>query len=328
MIGRFARAFAKALGLLGLLGLLDMAALAQAQTAADWRPQRPVTLIVPYSPGGGTDALARFLARELSRTWEVAVNVENHPGADGLIGSRRAVEAKPDGHTLLVQLPSLLLNRHTPGFKGVDPATQLLPVSAFAVLSGVVVAHTGIPANTMGELMTYCKAAAKPCSFGTTENTARMRARMLAEDVPSMVIVNYKGGGQLITDLVSRNLDVALMGYTAVIPHMKTGSLKLIMTVGRERSPVIPEVPASIESGFPNMTSETWYALFAPPGTPAPAIQAIAAAAQSATRDEGFRRSIATLGATPIGNTPEQFARMLEEETRRLADLVRRYPIQ
>ncbi|MFN5883549.1 MAG: tripartite tricarboxylate transporter substrate binding protein, partial [Burkholderiales bacterium] len=288
----------------------------------------PVTLIVPYSAGGGTDALARFLARELSRTWDVAVNVENHPGADGLIGSRRAIEAKPDGHTLLVQLPSLLLNRHTPGFKGADPATQVLPVSAFAVLSGVVVAHVGIPANTMGELMNYCKTAAKPCSFGTTENTARMRARMLAEDVPSMVIVNYKGGGQLITDLVSRNLDVALMGYTAVIPHMKSGSLKLIMTVGKERSPVIPDVAASIESGFPNMTSETWYALFAPPGTLAPAIQAIATAVQSATRDEGFRRSIATLGATPIGNTPEQFARLLEEETRRLADLVRRYPIQ
>ena len=324
MFGRFARALVKALGLLSLMSIATTA-LAQA---ADWKPQRPVTLIVPYSAGGGTDALARFLARELSRTWDVAVNVENHPGADGLIGSRRAIEAKPDGHTLLVQLPSLLLNRHTPGFKGADPATQVLPVSAFAVLSGVVVAHVGIPANTMGELMNYCKTAAKPCSFGTTENTARMRARMLAEDVPSMVIVNYKGGGQLITDLVSRNLDVALMGYTAVIPHMKSGSLKLIMTVGKERSPVIPDVAASIESGFPNMTSETWYALFAPPGTPAPAIQAIATAVQSATRDEGFRRSIATLGATPIGNTPEQFARMLEEETRRLADLVRRYPIQ
>jgi len=324
VFGRFARALVKALGLLSLLSIATTA-LAQA---ADWKPQRPVTLIVPYSAGGGTDALARFLARELSRTWDVAVNVENHPGADGLIGSRRAIEAKPDGHTLLVQLPSLLLNRHTPGFKGADPATQVLPVSAFAVLSGVVVAHVGIPANTMGELMNYCKTAAKPCSFGTTENTARMRARMLAEDVPSMVIVNYKGGGQLITDLVSRNLDVALMGYTAVIPHMKSGSLKLIMTVGKERSPVIPDVAASIESGFPNMTSETWYALFAPPGTPAPAIQAIATAVQSATRDEGFRRSIATLGATPIGNTPEQFARLLEEETRRLADLVRRYPIQ
>jgi tripartite-type tricarboxylate transporter receptor subunit TctC len=322
--GRFARALVKALGLLSLMSIATTA-LAQA---ADWKPQRPVTLIVPYSAGGGTDALARFLARELSRTWDVAVNVENHPGADGLIGSRRAIEAKPDGHTLLVQLPSLLLNRHAPGFKGADPATQVLPVSAFAVLSGVVVAHVGIPANTMGELMNYCKTAAKPCSFGTTENTARMRARMLAEDVPSMVIVNYKGGGQLITDLVSRNLDVALMGYTAVIPHMKSGSLKLIMTVGKERSPVIPDVAASIESGFPNMTSETWYALFAPPGTPAPAIQAIATAVQSATRDDGFRRSIATLGATPIGNTPEQFARMLEEETRRLADLVRRYPIQ
>ncbi|MFZ9408222.1 MAG: Bug family tripartite tricarboxylate transporter substrate binding protein [Burkholderiaceae bacterium] len=308
--------------------VLASALLVAPAQAADWKPQRPITLIVPYSPGGGTDALARFLARELARSLDVAVNVENHPGADGLIGSRRAIDARPDGHTLLVQLPSLLLNRHTPGFKGTDPATQLLPVSAFAVLSGVVGSHSGIRANTMSELMAYCKTAVKPCSFGTTENTARMRARMLAEDVPSMVIVNYKGGGQLITDLVSRNLDVALMGYTAVIPHLKSGTLKLIMTVGKERSPVIPEVPASVESGFPNMTSETWYAVFAPPGTPGNVIQTLAQAVQSATREEGFRRSIATLGATPIGNTPEQFARMLEEETRRLADLVRRYPIQ
>jgi len=133
---------------------------ASAQTA--WRPERPITIIVPYSPGGGTDALGRFVAKELSRRWGSAVNVENYPGADGLIGTRRAIEARPDGYTFLVQLPSLLLNRHLPGFKGADPVTQLMPVSAFAVLSGVYVANTAIPGRTLGEVIQHCRTAATP----------------------------------------------------------------------------------------------------------------------------------------------------------------------
>ena len=293
-----------------------------------WKPTRPVTLIVPYSPGGGTDVMARQVAKELTKRWDQQVNVENHPGADGLIGTRRAIDAKPDGHTFLVQLPSLVLIRHLPNFKGIDPATQLLPVSAYSVLSGVYVANAAIPGNTLAEVVQYCKTAATPCSFGTTENTARLRLQMLATELPSMVVVNYKGGGQLITDLLGNNVNVGSMGYTAVIPHMKSGTLKVVMSSGKQRSPVLPDVQHSIEAGFPQLTGETWYGLFAPLGTPSAITESVAAAVRDSLKDEALLKSFAILGASPIGNTPDEFARMIKEESDRLSELVRRFPIQ
>jgi tripartite-type tricarboxylate transporter receptor subunit TctC len=311
--------------LASLLAVVSPGALAQQA----WKPDRPITVIVPYSPGGGTDALARFVAKDLQRRWGQPVNIENYPGADGLIGTRRAIEARPDGYTFLVQLPSLLLNRHLPGFKGADPVSQLIPVSAFAVLSGVYVANVAIPGNTLGEVIQHCRAAPTPCTVGTTENTARLRLQMLQEtELPSMIVVNYKGGGQLITDLVGNNVNIASMGYTAVIPHMKTGTLKVLMTSGTKRSPVIPAVPSSIESGFPQLTAETWYGLFAPLGTPRPIVDAVAAAVADATKEDAVVKSFETLGASPIGNTPEQFAQLIRDEEARLGELVRRFPIK
>ncbi len=303
-----------------------MATAAHAQTA--WKPDRPVTLVVPYSPGGGTDVMARQVAKVLTRRWNQAVNVENTPGADGLIGTRRVIDAKPDGYTFLVQLPSLVLNRHLPGFKGVDPVTQLLPVSAYSVLSGVYVTHASIPGKTLSEVVQYCKTAPKPCTFGTTENTARLRLQMLAVELPSMIVVNYKGGGQLITDLIGNNLNVASMGFTAVLPHMQSGQVKVVMTSGRQRTPVLPDVQSSIEAGYPQLTGETWYGLFAPLGTPKPIIDAVSAEVREAIKDEGVLKSFATLGASPIGNTPEEFAKLIREESDRLTELVKRFPIQ
>jgi tripartite-type tricarboxylate transporter receptor subunit TctC len=315
------------------LALAAGAAAAQAGTqaapAAGWKPERPVTLVVPYSPGGGTDVMARQVAKELSRRWGQAVNVENTPGADGLLGTRRVIESKPDGYTYLVQLPSLVLNKHLPGFKGADPTTQLIPVVAYSVLAGVYVVNTAIPGKTLPEVLAYCRTAPQPCTFGTTENTARLRLQMLqSTELPSMIVVNYKGGGQLITDLVGNSINVGSMGYTAVIPHMASGKLKVVMSSGRERSPVLPDVQSAIEAGYPQLLGETWYGLFAPLGTPKPIVDAVSAAVREAIKDEAVLKAFATLGASPIGNTPEQFAQLVREEAERLEALVRRFPIQ
>lgn len=314
--------------LVALASIVTLCASSWAQAQGVWKPDRPVTIVVPYSPGGGTDALARHVSKELARIWGQPVNVENSPGADGLIGSRRVIEARPDGYTLLVQLPSLTLNRHLPGFKGVDPATQLVPISIFATLSGVLVVNSAIPGRTLPEVVAHCRSATPPCSYGTTENIARLQGQMLAVDLPSMVVVNYKGGGQLITDLVGNSINVGSMGYTAVIPHMASGKLKVVMSSGRERSPVLPDVQSAIEAGYPQLLGETWYGLFAPLGTPKPIVDAVSAAVREAIKDEAVLKAFATLGASPIGNTPEQFAQLVREEAERLEALVRRFPIQ
>ncbi len=307
--------------------VLPLVAAPDARAQATWKPDRPVTVVVPYSPGGGTDALGRYIAKELSDIWQQSVVVENNPGADGLIGTRRVIDARPDGHTLLVQLPSLTLNRYLPGFKGTDPVTQLVPVSIFATLAGVIAAHPSLPGHTLGEVMKHCRTSTPPCSFGTTENIARLQGQVLAEEVPSMVVVNYKGGGQLITDLVSNNVNMALMGYTAVLPYTKNRKLKVVMSAGKQRSPVLPDVPTAAESGYPQLQAETWYGFFVPLGTPQPVVDGIAAAVREGVKRDSYLKSIAVLGATAVGNTPAEFAQVVQEDGKRFGEMVRKYPI-
>jgi tripartite-type tricarboxylate transporter receptor subunit TctC len=301
-----------------------------AAIAADWKPDHPVTLVVPYSPGGGTDAQTRVVAKELQQIWGQPVIVENVPGADGVIGTRKVTDAKPNGLTLLVQLPSLTLIKHLPTFKGIDPLAQLVPVSAFSALPGVVTANAALPVKSMEQLVRYCKSAATPCSVGTTENMARLQARVLGEEsaLPTLVVANYKGGGQMITDLVANNISFAIAGSTAVMPFVKTGALRVVMTMGDKRSAVLPDVPSAIEAGFASFDATTWYGLFAPKGTPAEIQQGIAAAVREAVKSEDLRKSLSTIGAEPVGNTPAEFTAMVQREAKRIEAQVKRFPLE
>jgi tripartite-type tricarboxylate transporter receptor subunit TctC len=311
---------------LALIAALGAAPAARAQ--APWKPDKQVTLVVPYSPGGGTDAQSRAVARELQRIWGQTVIVDNTAGADGLIGTRKVIESKPDGYTLLVQLNSLTLLKHLPTFKGTDPVTQLAPVSAFASLPGVVVANAKLPIKSVAELTKYCKA--NPCSFGTTENVARLQAQMYKAEtgIDNLVVVNYKGGGQLITDLVANNVNVAIMGITAAMPHYKSGALRVLASAGKKRSPVMPEVPSAQEAGMPGMDEPIWYGVFVPKDTPAAIVQGIAAAVREAVRADDVKKTFAVLGSDAIGNSPAEFAAMVKDEGDRMGALAKRFPIE
>ena len=315
----------------GALALALLAAVgggSAAHAQATWKPDKQVTLVVPYSPGGGTDAQSRAVARELQRIWGQTVIVDNTAGADGLIGTRKVIESKPDGYTLLVQLNSLTLLKHLPTFKGTDPVTQLVPVSAFASLPVVLVANAKLPIKTVAELTSYCKA--NPCSFGTTENVARLQAQMYKAEtgIDNLVVVNYKGGGQLITDLVANHVNVAIMGITAALPHYKSGALRVLASAGKKRSPVMPEVPSALEAGMPGMDEPIWYGVFAPKDTPANIVQGIAAAVREAVKGDEVKKTFATLGSDAIGNSPAEFATMVKEEGDRMGALVKRFPIE
>lgn len=309
------------------LALSVGACLAQAPS---WKPDHAVTLVVPYAPGGGTDAQARAVARQLQAMWGQPVVVDNTAGADGLIGTRKVIDARPDGHTLLVQIPSLTLIRHTPAFKGIDPLGQLVPVSEFSSLPGVFVVNARLPVKSLAELVRHCKAAEPPCSVGTTENAARMQARQFGAEtgLDNLVVANYKGGGQLVTDLVANNVNVGIMGQTAVLQQHKAGALRIVATMGRRRSPALPDVPTVAEAGFPDFTADTWYGVFAPRGTPAPVVDGIAAAVREAVKDEAVKKAFAAIGSEPVGSTPAEFAAQVREESGRMAGLAKRFPIE
>lgn len=310
--------------------LVGAAFAAGVHAQAPWRPDRPVTIVVPYNAGGGTDASARAVARQLGVAWNQPVIVENAPGADGLIGTRRVIDARPDGYTLLVQIPSLALIRHQPAFRGVDPLPHLEPITAMSKSPAIIVANAQLPGNTLSELAGHCRSAEPPCSTGTTENIARISSRMFASDIAArdLIVVNYKGGGGMIADLLSNQINMSFMGLAAALPHYRSGKLKILAVMDRQRTPFAPQVPTTVEAGFPEYQSVTWFGLFAPKGTPPLVVDSIAAAVREAVRDKGVADAFATAGAEPLANSPQEFAAMVRTEEARLGAWVKRFPLE
>ncbi len=312
-----------------LLAIIFIVSSAQAQTAP-WKPDHAVTLVVPYAAGGGTDATARAVARQLGVLWGQPVVVENLPGADGLIGTRRVTDARPDGYTLLLQVPSIVLTKYTPGLKGIDPLARLEPVTAVSQSPGAFVTSAKLPVKTLAEFVAYCKTAATPCSIATAENLARLTARQFGAEagIANLIVVNYRGTGAIVTDLIANNVNMAFTGITAATPHHKAGTLRILSTLGKTRAASLPDVPTTAEAGFGQFQSVTWYGLFAPKGTPAAVTQGIVASLREAVKDADVQKAIVAAGAEPVVNTPAQFAAQVRAESERLGALVKLYPLE
>ncbi|MDO8769758.1 MAG: tripartite tricarboxylate transporter substrate binding protein [Burkholderiaceae bacterium] len=312
-----------------LIATILIAQSAQAQTAP-WKPDRAVTLVVPYAAGGGTDATARAVSRQLGVLWGQPVVVENLPGADGLIGTRRVMDAKPDGYTLLLQVPAIVVTKYTPGLKGIDPLARLEPVTAVSQSPAAIVASAKLPVKTLAEFVAYCKTSVQPCSLATGESTARISGRQLAAEagIPNLIVVNYRGTGAIVTDLVANNVNLSFTGITAALPHYKAGTLKILATQGKTRAAALPDVPTTAEAGFPQFQSVTWFGMFAPKGTPAAVTQGIVAALREAVKDANVQKTIAAAGAEPVVNSPAEFAAQVRGESDRLGALVKLYPLE
>ncbi|MEN7529838.1 tripartite tricarboxylate transporter substrate binding protein [Cupriavidus sp. DL-D2] len=310
------------------LSAAALAAPASALAQAEWKPDRPVTIVVPYVPGGGTDASARATAKLLGEQWGQPVLVSNLPGADGLIGTRKVAEAKPDGYTLLLQTPAIVLTKHAPSFTGTDPLATLVPITNIAQSPGVIVANGKFPATSLPELIQYCKTASTPCSMGTGENVAKLFGQQLkAEVLPNLIVVNYKGTAAIITDMIANNVNFAVTGVASALPHQKAGTLKIVANQGNHRFSAAPDVRTVVETGMPQYAYTTWFGLFAPKGTPPAVTQSIYAAVREAMRHPELQKAIASAGAEPLVNTPEEFAAQVRKEDERFTALAKRFPL-
>lgn len=295
-----------------------------------WKPQKPVTLIVPYAPGGGTDATARAVAKQLTLLWRQPVIVENQPGADGLIGTRRVMDAKPDGYTLLMQVPSIVLTKYQPALKGIDPLTRLAPVSIIGQSPQVVVVNGKVPVQSLSELVAYCKLPSQACSAGSGEIVARLMVRKFASDagLPNVAVANYRGTSPIVSDLVSGNLTFAFSGVAATTPMHRMGILKIIAANAPSRSRQLPDVPTSTEAGFSDLVSVSWFGMFAPRETPPAVIDAIYFALKEAVKDPDVQRAIALSGADLVVNTPAEFSEQIRQDDARYGALSKRFPIE
>lgn len=302
---------------------------ASTQTAA-WRPTKPVTVVVPYTPGGGTDTVARAVSRQLGIIWSQPVVVENMPGADGLIGTRRVMDAQADGTTLLLQVPAIVLTRYTPGLKGIDPLQRLQPVSAVAQASNAIVVSGKLPVRTVAEFVAYCQQPVQRCSLGTTDNQSRLLSRQFIAEakLPDAVAVNYRGTSAVVADLIASNVSLSFTGIAAALPHARAGTLRFLATTGDKRAAVLPDVPTVKEAGFGQYRSVNWFGVFAPAGVPASVQQAIVAALREAVKDADVQKTITAAGAEPLVNSPAEFAAQVREEGERLGSLTKRYPLE
>lgn len=285
-----------------------------AAHAEEW-PTKPVRLVVPFSAGGATDLLGRALALELSKQWKQPVVVDNRPGAGGMVGAEAVAKSAADGYTLLLASGSMFT---------VNPFIyQKMPYSAESfemitkVASGpmVVTVNSQVPAKTLQELISYAKANPRKLSFGSAGNGSQVHMASEAfADASGIDIVHvpYKGEGPAYADLMAGVVDMTVGNINAISPLLKGGRLRALAVTGKERSPLLADVPTVAEAGLSGFTFSGWFALMAPAGTPKALTAKMYADVERAVAEPGMQRYLTAQGMTktlsPAGKLGDEIA--------------------
>ena len=301
-------------------GLVSTGASAQA---AAW-PSRPVKLVVPYAPGGASDIIARPWAEALSQELGQQFVVENRGGAGGMIGSEAVMKAAPDGTTFLLTpcaaLTILPLMQKTP----YDPQKNFTPVGRIGdTISGFVI-HPAVGPKNFKEMVEYAKANPGKLSYGSAGNATitHFRLEMLKYRAGIDILhVPYRGSADALNDLLSNNIQ--MMAEINPLPHVKAGKLILLSINHPKRSPEFPDTPTLTECGYPNSDMISWYAIWAPVGTPPDVIQKFNAAIAKIGSGEEMKKKLRTISAVEVVDKPEETAKFLAEEIQRNAELIK-----
>ena len=297
-----------------LAGLAALPARAQ-----DAFPNRPIRLVVPFTPGGVTDSSGRLIADYLGRRLGQQVIVDNKPGASGNIGTAQVVGAAPDGYTLLLAFDgTMVINPHVFAKVPFDTLKDFAPVGRIGSATLILVAHPDVPAKTLVEVITLSKT--KPLSYGTSGigGTPHIAGEMLAQRTGAKLEhVPYKGGGQAMTDVMGGAIPLVYTAVAGAQGHVKSGKLKAIAVSSAQRSGSLPEVPTFIESGVVELKDfvvESWVGLLAPAKTPPAVIARLNAELNAVLNDPAVRERLAVLGIEPTPGTPEQFREQMQRD--------------
>lgn len=298
--------------LLALPALLPATALAQPA----W-PQKPVRLIVPYAAGGGTDILARAMAEALRPALPHPIIVENRAGAAGVIGSELVARAEPDGHTLTAVVSTHVMNRHVLAQIPYDPIRDFTPVSMLTRNTMVLAASHTLPFTDIAGLRAFAAANPARLSTGSTEALSQFigqeLARRLRLEIPD---VQYRSGGQLMTDVVAGHLPLGWTSTASATPHLTTGRTRIIAVSTATRTPFFQDVPTVQEQGIADFDLAGWVALLAPAGLPDAISARIRTAVDGAFADAAFRARLTALGIEPDLRAPAETLAAMQREDR------------
>ena len=299
--------------------LVTIALLAPAVTThAQTYPIKPIRLIVPYPPGGGTDAILRPIAQSLTQSVGTQFIVDNRGGGATLIGAGIAAKAPPDGYTLLVcGNASHAISPQLYSHASYDPFKDFVPITLLASAPTVLFAHNKLAIASLAELVEAAKA--NPGKLSYVSSGAGTPPHLSTEIFMSMsgirlLHVPYKGGGDSLADLIAGRVDLKFGSAPEAIPPVKAGRLKAIAISLDARWPDLPNVPTFGESGWPQYKTGTWYGLCAPAKTPAAIVKRLHAEARDALASGDLRERLRLLGATPGGNSPQEFATFIRSE--------------
>jgi tripartite-type tricarboxylate transporter receptor subunit TctC len=312
------------------LSLMSSVLPTAAQTSAANFPSKPVRIIVPQTPGGASDALARIVGQKLSDKWGQPVVIENRAGAGGNIGMDAVAKSPADGHTLLMSyVGSHAINVSIYPKLPFDPVADFAAVATLANVPFVAAANAKLPVANMRELAAY--AAKSPVSFGSAGNGSvnHLLGEMFNTQSSSsgavikMQHIPYKGAAPALTDLISGQIQLVFTSLPSVAQHIRAGSVKGLAVTGSKRAAAFKDIPTIAESGYPGFVINPWFGLFAPKGTPAAVVRQINLDVKKILEDKETLDKFAALGAEPFESTPQEFDAMLKSDIQKWAAVVK-----
>jgi len=298
---------------------------AQGQDVADF-PTKPIRIIVPYAPGGGGDAVVRYMSDKLAEELKQPIIIENKPGASGFIGAQAAATAAPDGYTLVMVFDGTVVVAPHLLKAPFNTLTDFAPITKLNDATIVLALNKNVPVRNLTELISYAKSLPNPMEFGSTGqgSSTHLAGELLAMQTGmKLQHIPYKGGGQAVTDVAAGQIPMIITVVPTVMAHITQGRLVPIAVSGERRSASLPDVPTFTESGATNFDVTSWYGLLAPAKTPRPIInklqQAIAKVMQMPEVRERYLKS----SFEPVANSPEEFAKQLKVDYERWGKVVK-----
>lgn len=302
---------------------------AWAQTPA--YPTKPIRLVVPFTPGGSTDILARTIGQKLTEAWGQPVVIDNVPGAGGSIGADKVAKAPADGYTLLMgHIGTLAITPSIYPQLPYDPIQSFTPVAWVARVPNVLAIHPSLPVKSVRELVAYAKAHPGQMNFGSGGNGSAAHVAMEYLKLRSqtfMVHVPYRGAAPAVADTVAGQTQLIFTGAPALMPMIKSGRLRALAVSSPKRIGILPDVPTVAESGLPdlvNFEADQWYGIVAPTGTPAAVVQKLNAQINASLRSVEIMQRLNAEGAEPTPNSPEVFGKLIISEITRWKPVVQR----
>ena len=313
--------------LLAVLPLL-LAALLPLPALAQSYPNKTIRIVVPYPAGGGLDVMARLLGDRVSRRTGQPVVIENKPGAGTVIGADFVAKSAPDGYTVMITADTTItLNQYLYAKLPYDPVKDFVPVTQLVQLSQLLVANPGVPAHNLKELIAYAKANPDKLNYASYgSGTPPHLAMETLKNITGIAIthVPYKGLPQAVPAVLANEVQLTFSGAASSMAHIKGGRLRALAIGGKNRLPIMPEVPTFTETGFPEVPANTWFGLFTPAGAPREVVAKLHGEFKAAISDPEFvQKEVVAKGYELSANTPEEFSALIAAEIVRNAKAVK-----